>query len=196
MLALFSTPNLINLIDWQLGHRQEGVGYVIYPSRDKSELRIGVGFSAPGSAVSRSDTEGQKQLVAAQCAHLKGEFSRFIDAMKTTDQFYYNGLARIRMPSWSKGRVVLAGDAVHCVSPFSGQGTSLGLVGAFVVARELVRHQGDPTQAFAAYEHRMRPYVDLNQALVDLTREPPTPDHLMTEAKNGIDLSDLLKQAV
>jgi len=195
VLALFSTPNLINLIDW-LGHRQEGVGYVIYPSRDKSELRIGVGFAGPQSAVSHSDTEAQKQLVAGQCAHLKGEFSRFIDAVKTTDQFYCNELAQIRMPSWSKGRVVLAGDAAHCASPFSGQGTSLGLVGAFVVARELVRHQDDPTQAFAAYEHRMRPYVDLNQAFVDLTREPPTPDHLMTEAKNGIDLSDLLKQAV
>ena len=41
----------------------------------------------------------------------------------------------------------------------------------------------------------MRPYVDLNQALVDLARKGPTPDHLMTEAKNGIDLSDLLKEA-
>ncbi|MDE1008658.1 MAG: FAD-dependent monooxygenase [Paraburkholderia fungorum] len=196
VLALFSTPNLINLIDWQLGHREEGVGYVIYPSHDKTELRIGVGFGAPGSAMSRSDTEAQKQLVAGQCAHLKGEFPRFINAMKTTDQFYYNELAQIRMPSWSKGRVVLAGDAAHCASPFSGQGTSLGLVGAFVLACELTRHWDDPAQAFAAYEHRMRPYVDLNQALVDLTRKGPTPDHLLTEAKNGIDLSDLLSKAV
>jgi 2-polyprenyl-6-methoxyphenol hydroxylase-like FAD-dependent oxidoreductase len=196
VLALFSTPNLINLIDWQLGHREEGVGYVIYPSHDKSELRIGVGFAAPGSAMSRSDTQAQKQLVAGQCAHLKGDFPSFINAMKTTDQFYYNELAQIRMPSWSKGRVVLAGDAAHCASPFSGQGTSLGLVGAFVLACELIRHWDDPAQAFAPYEHRMRPYVDLNQALVDLTREGPTPDHLMTEAKNGIDLGDLLKKAV
>ncbi|MFC6969077.1 hypothetical protein E2553_36650 [Paraburkholderia dipogonis] len=196
VLALFSTPNLINLIDWQLGHREEGVGYVIYPSRDQSELRIGVGFAAPETAVSRSDTEAQKQLVAGQCAHLKGEFPLFIDAMKTTDQFYYNELAQIRMPSWSKGRVVLAGDAAHCASPFSGQGTSLGLVGAFVLACELVRHGDDRRQAFAAYEHRMRPYVDINQALVDLTREGPMPDHLLTEAKNGIDLSDLLREAV
>ena len=71
VLALFSTPSLINLIDWQLGHREEGVGYVIYPSHDSSELRIGVGFAAPGSAMSRSDTNAQKQLVAGQCAHLK-----------------------------------------------------------------------------------------------------------------------------
>jgi len=196
VLALFSTPNLIGLMDWQLGHRKGGVGYVIYPSRDKSELRIGVGFAAPESVVSRSDTETQKRLVAGQCAHLKGEFPRFIDAMNVTDQFYYNELAQIRMPSWSRGRVVLAGDAAHCASPFSGQGTSLALVGAFVLVRELVRQWDHPAQAFAAYEHRMRPYVNLNQALVDLTREGPTPDDLMTEAKNGIDLRDLLNELV
>ena len=196
VLALFSTPNLIDLVDWQLGHREDGVGYVIYPSHDKSELRIGVGFAAPEPAVSRSDAQAQKQLVASRCTHLKGAFPRFIDAMKVTDQFYYNELGQIRMPSWSKGRVVLAGDAAHCASPFSGQGTSLALVGAFVLVHELIRHWDHPAQAFAAYEHRMRPYVNLNQALVDLTRQGPTPDDLMTEAKNGIDLKDLLKEGV
>jgi 2-polyprenyl-6-methoxyphenol hydroxylase-like FAD-dependent oxidoreductase len=88
---------------------------------------------------------------------------------------------------------VLAGDAAHCASPFSGQGTSLALVGAFVLASELVRHRDNPAQAFPAYEHRMRPYVDLNQAIVDLTREGPVPDDQMTVAKNGIELGDLLK---
>lgn len=193
VLTLFSIPNLIDLNDWQIGYREGDVGYVIYPSHDKSELRIGVGFPAPEPALSRSDTDAQKRLVAARCAHLKGEFPRFIDAMTTTDQFYYNELAQIRMPSWSKGRVVLAGDAAHCASPFSGQGTSLALVGAFVLARELVGHKDHPRQAFAAYEHRMRPYVNLNQALVDLTRKDPVPDDLLTAAKNGIDLGDLLK---
>jgi hypothetical protein len=36
--------------------------------------------------------------------------------------------------------------------------------------------------------------VNLNQALVDLTRQGPTPDDLMTAAKNGIDLRDLLQE--
>jgi hypothetical protein len=63
-----------------------------------------------------------------------------------------------------------------------------------VLVRELVRNREQPAQAFAAYEHRMRPYVNLNQALVDLTRAGPTPDDLMTSAKNGIDLRDLLKE--
>ncbi|SAL10963.1 6-hydroxynicotinate 3-monooxygenase [Caballeronia peredens] len=191
VLALFSTPNSIGLKDWQIGHRVESFGYVIYPSLDQRELRIGVGFEAPEPPLSRGDIDAQKQVVAEHCAHLKGDFPQFIDAMKTTEQFYYNELAQIRIPSWSVGRVVLAGDAGYCASPFSGQGTSLGLVGAFVLAHALT-HAHDFAAAFAAYETRMRPYVDLNQALVDLDRQGPVPDELLDEAKNGIDLADLL----
>ena len=42
------------------------------------------------------------------------------------------------MPSWSKNRVALVGDAGYCASPLSGQGTSLApLVGAYILAGEL-----------------------------------------------------------
>lgn len=191
ILALFSTPNLIDLRDWQIGHRVDEFGYVIYPSLDQTQLRIGVGFGAPEAPVARNDVSAQKQLVADRCAHLRGDFPRFIEAMRGTDDFYFNDLAQIHMPSWSKGRVVLIGDAAHCASPFSGQGTSLALVGAFVLAHELMRNRADSARAFAAYEERMRPYVKLNQALVDLDRQGPVPDEQLNEAKNGIDLSDL-----
>ncbi|GJH25092.1 FAD-dependent monooxygenase [Caballeronia novacaledonica] len=193
ILALFSTPNLIDLRDWQIGHRVDEFGYVIYPSLDQTQLRIGVGFGAPEAPVARNDVNAQKQLVADRCAHLGGDFPRFIEAMRGTDDFYFNDLAQIHMPSWSKGRVVLIGDAAHCASPFSGQGTSLALVGAFVLAHELKRNRADSAQAFAAYEERMRPYVKLNQALVDLDRQGPVPDEQLNEAKSGIDLSDLLE---
>lgn len=196
VLALFSTPNFIALDDWQIGHRVAEFGYIIYPSRDKRELRIGAGFAAPEPPLSRNDVDAQKRIVSESCAHLKGEFPRFIDAMKSTDQFYYNELAQIHMPAWSKSRVVLIGDAAHCASPFSGQGTSLALVGAFVLVHELVRNGSDLVAAFAAYENRMRPYVDLNQALVDPEREGPVPDEQLDAAKNGIDLTGLIGGAI
>jgi hypothetical protein len=50
-------------------------------------------------------------------------------------------------------------------------------------------------RAFAAYEQRMRPFVDLNQALVDLERRGHVPDDQLTRAKHGIVLDDLLNVA-
>jgi 2-polyprenyl-6-methoxyphenol hydroxylase-like FAD-dependent oxidoreductase len=194
VLALFTTPNFIDLKHWELIHRTNGVGYVVYPSLDQSELRVGIGFGVGDTVVPRGDVVAQKAMVERQCEGLGGHVPAFIQAMHATDEFYYNELAQIRMPAWWKGRVVLAGDAAHCASPFSGQGTSLALVGAFVLGRELARYADRPPQAFAAYEERMRPFVQMNQDMVDLKRRGSTPDEVMTRSKNGIELGDLLRE--
>jgi 2-polyprenyl-6-methoxyphenol hydroxylase-like FAD-dependent oxidoreductase len=167
---------------------------VIYPSRDQNDIRVSVGFGTEGISMQRGDVAAQKALVASKCEALGGDMPRIIEALKDTPQFYYNELAQIRAPHWSKGRVVLAGDAAHCASPFSGQGTSLALVGAFVLARELERHPDQLQEALAAYETRMRPFVLMNQNMVDLTRQGPISDEIMTRSKNGIDLRDLLAE--
>jgi 2-polyprenyl-6-methoxyphenol hydroxylase-like FAD-dependent oxidoreductase len=69
------------------------------------------------------------------------------------------------MPAWSKGRIALAGDAAHAPSFVTGQGSSLALVGAYVLAGELARHAGDPAIAFARYEQEYRPFAEANQNL-------------------------------
>lgn len=69
------------------------------------------------------------------------------------------------MDRWSNGRVALVGDAAYCASPASGQGTSLALVGAYVLAGELAAAAGDHHAAFRRYEQRAREFVDRNQQL-------------------------------
>ncbi|MEU4803807.1 FAD-dependent monooxygenase [Actinosynnema sp. NPDC023587] len=66
-------------------------------------------------------------------------------------EIYYDQVAQIELPRWSSGRVVLVGDACGAVSLLAGQGASLGMGGAFVLAENLT----DP----AAYERRWRPVV-------------------------------------
>ncbi|HYH31025.1 MAG TPA: FAD-dependent monooxygenase [Pseudonocardia sp.] len=68
------------------------------------------------------------------------------------------------MPRWSTGRVALVGDAAHAPALLSGQGTSLALVGTYVLAAELAR-AGDPAAAFGSYERTLRPFVERNQDL-------------------------------
>jgi 2-polyprenyl-6-methoxyphenol hydroxylase-like FAD-dependent oxidoreductase len=69
-------------------------------------------------------------------------------------------MEQVRVDDWSRGRVVLLGDAGYCGSPLTGQGTSLALVGAYVLAGELISGPSDPPAAFAAYQRAMQAYVD------------------------------------
>jgi len=84
--------------------------------------------------------------------------------MQRADDLFFDTVSQIHMPRWSSGRVALIGDAAHAPSFLSGQGTSLALVGAYVLAGELATHT-DPVDAFAAYERIARPFMEANQAL-------------------------------
>lgn len=75
---------------------------------------------------------------------------------------YYDQVAQIVLPRWSDGRVVLLGDACGAVSLLAGQGASLAIGGAFVLAEELA---GAPTidDALRRYEQAWRPVVEEKQ---------------------------------
>jgi 2-polyprenyl-6-methoxyphenol hydroxylase-like FAD-dependent oxidoreductase len=74
------------------------------------------------------------------------------------DEIYYDQVAQVEMPRWSKGRVVLAGDACHAVSLLAGQGASLGIAGACLLAGHLSR-SASIGAAMASYEQLWRPVV-------------------------------------
>jgi 2-polyprenyl-6-methoxyphenol hydroxylase-like FAD-dependent oxidoreductase len=62
-------------------------------------------------------------------------------------------------PVWSRGPVVLIGDAGHATSPSAGQGASIACEDAIILARCL-RDLPEPTAAFAAYERLRRERVE------------------------------------
>jgi 2-polyprenyl-6-methoxyphenol hydroxylase-like FAD-dependent oxidoreductase len=187
-LAVFTIPNYLGLSDWQIAHRRPDGGYVVYTARENRELRIALGFKATTEDECRGDIGAQKLLVARQTAGFGWEVPRFIQKMEDSTDFYFGAVAQVKMDGWSNGRVVLVGDAAYCPSPFSGQGTSLALVGAYVLATELARNQSDCSAAFERYESRMRPFVALNQALIDVEQDEPTAPQRLDEAKNAISL--------
>ncbi|GGV06709.1 FAD-dependent oxidoreductase [Actinomadura cremea] len=77
-------------------------------------------------------------------------------------EIYYDRVAQIIMPRWSGGRVVLAGDACHAVSLLAGQGASLGIAGAYLLAGLLAREE-PVDRALARYEELWRPVVEEKQ---------------------------------
>jgi len=72
---------------------------------------------------------------------------------------YFDRISQIRMPSWSKGRVALVGDAAACASLLVGEGTGLAMTEAYVLAGELNRAAGDVPLAFQRYHQKLSRFV-------------------------------------
>lgn len=108
--------------------------------------------------------ENVKQIFVQQYEQIGWEIPQLITAMNNCDECYFNSIAQVRMPSWSKGRVVLIGDAAHAAS---AMGTSLAMVGAYVLAREIEESNGILNIAFERYEDAMRKFVEDAQDLAE-----------------------------
>ncbi|PRX49462.1 2-polyprenyl-6-methoxyphenol hydroxylase-like FAD-dependent oxidoreductase [Prauserella shujinwangii] len=85
-------------------------------------------------------------------------------------RLYYDQVAQIEMPTWSDGRVALVGDACQAVSLLAGQGASLAVTGAHLLATELGKGDDIPG-ALARYERRLLPLVREKQAAGRKTAE-------------------------
>lgn len=101
-----------------------------------------------------------------QC--LGWEIPLLLSLMKESNDCYFNSIAQVRMPCWSKGRVALIGDAAHSVQ---AMGTSLAMIGAYVLAREIDASNGDYTLAFDKYEKNMRNLVEASQELAETDQQ-------------------------
>ncbi|MEU6233612.1 FAD-dependent monooxygenase [Kitasatospora sp. NPDC047058] len=188
-LAIFSAGNFLGLEDWQVWQRDGDAGYGIYPVRGNSELRVCFGWQSE-EPVER-DVERSRKLVAERMSALRWETPRLLAALHDAPDFYADAMAQVHLEHWSAGRAVLLGDAAYCASAFSGQGTSLALVGGYLLADELARAAAagaDHRTAYAQYEERMRPFVALNQALATENPGGPAAEESVERAKNAITL--------
>lgn len=177
-LAVFSVDNFLGLDHWQVYHHGAETMTGIYSARDDREARAMLGFGSPPIAVDPRDVRAQQAIVAERFAGAGWEAPRLLAAMADASDFYFDAMSQIHLERWSVGRVALVGDAGYCSSPMSGQGTSLALVGAYVLAGELAAADGDHRSAFAAYEAALRGFVDRNQQLALAAvaeRAPPSP---------------------
>ncbi|MET3424865.1 2-polyprenyl-6-methoxyphenol hydroxylase-like FAD-dependent oxidoreductase [Actinoplanes tereljensis] len=115
---------------------------------------------ARGDDLTRLDRPEALAKVRERYADAGWEAPRILDAFDTSDDVYIDQLTQIRMTTWHRGRVVLAGDAGWCVTPMGGGGASLALTSGYVLAAYLAQEPGNLETALTAYEKWMRPLVD------------------------------------
>jgi 2-polyprenyl-6-methoxyphenol hydroxylase-like FAD-dependent oxidoreductase len=119
----------------------------------------------------KESVENQREAFVEVFKDMDWQTDRFISGLKNSDDFYANELGQIKMDRLSTGRVVLLGDSGYCPSPFTGLGTNLCLVGAYVLAGELARQGNDVKGALKSYEEKMRPFIDECQQFSSRTME-------------------------
>jgi 2-polyprenyl-6-methoxyphenol hydroxylase-like FAD-dependent oxidoreductase len=155
-LAFFSVPNRWGLTSWALQYTEPKRTAGLRSVRDNAAAVAYFGFVAPRGNYDYRDVDAHKALLREHCAGMGWEVPWLLEQVDNADDFYFDTCSQIEMPRWSRGRVVLLGDAAFCPSPLSGQGTSLAVIGAYLLASELASAGDDHTAAFAAYEQRLR----------------------------------------
>jgi len=167
-VSVYSIPNFVNLDRWEIEYFEPKKFVNVYSSCQDGDAKVGFAFSSKPLQFDPRDISGQKKLLKEAFANVGWEVPRLLAEMDGTPDFFFDSMAQIHMPHWWEGRVALVGDAGYASSPVSGQGTSVAIVGAYVLAGELAQAQGDYEIAFSAYEKVLRKFVKKNQDLVEM----------------------------
>lgn len=161
--AVFTMPNTFGLCDETVMWNSPGRAAALYAAGD-GDVHAFLNFARtepPFEAFSDPDT--QRKLLTSVFAEAGWEVPGMLAAMHKADDLFFDGVSQIRLPRWSSGRVALLGDAAYAPSFLTGQGTSLALVGAYMLAASLADR--DHAAGFAAYERDTRDFVTANQGL-------------------------------
>jgi 2-polyprenyl-6-methoxyphenol hydroxylase-like FAD-dependent oxidoreductase len=110
----------------------------------------------------RTDIERQRELLIDAYRGVGWQVPDLLAKVPRAREFYLDSLARVTIDHYSRGRVVLLGDAAYG-NTLGGFGTGLAIVGAYVLAGELLAGGGDHRAAFARYEEQFQGYAKISQ---------------------------------
>ncbi|MFZ1178622.1 MAG: FAD-binding protein [Mycobacterium sp.] len=190
--AIFTVPNFLDLDYWQIWHYGDSTMAGVYSARNNTEARAMLGFMDTDLRIDYRDTEAQFAELERRMANDGWVRPQLLEYMRNAPDFYFDEMSQIKMDRWSQGRVALVGDAGYCCSPLSGQGTSVALLGAYVLAGELATAGGDYELGFANYHREFNDYVKRNQWLVvdNIPGGAPIPQEVFERIVGSITLKD------
>ncbi|WIX85219.1 FAD-dependent monooxygenase [Amycolatopsis sp. DG1A-15b] len=161
-IAGFTAPNHLGLDHTSIMYNEPGRGLSVGSHRLPDRLHVNLVFAADGVEFHRRTAVEQSRLIAQLFADTGWETPKLLEALPGADDLYVDSISQIHLDRWSKGRVVLLGDAAWCAGP-GGSGTGLAMMGAQVLAGELAAAGGDHVTAFARYEQRLRKPAAIGQ---------------------------------
>lgn len=156
-LSVLSAPKVLVDPGQMVGHVGVGRFAGIYTADHLDDARVVFLFRSKEQLdYDHRDALRQKALLRDAFAGMHARVDSWLAEIERTPTFYFDSITQLRTDRWSRRRVTLVGDAGYCPGPAVGGSTSLAVLGAYVLAGELARADGDHLRAFAAYELQMR----------------------------------------
>jgi 2-polyprenyl-6-methoxyphenol hydroxylase-like FAD-dependent oxidoreductase len=157
--SYFSVPDPGDLDGWFHMYNAPG-GRVagIRPDRD-GIAKASLSFTSPPLTYDRRDRAAQEHLLTKAFAGSGWRVPSLLAAMPVAADFYFDAICQVHVDRWWRGRVALVGDAGYSGSPLTGLGTTMAMVGAYVLAGELAATPDDHESAYGRYQEELRAYV-------------------------------------
>lgn len=179
-VAYLTIPKAPTDTNWARWYTADDARIILLRSDSKGTTRASILFLYPQKEFEQLRPQDHKPLVLKKLAGAGWEANRLTVAIEKGEDIYFDGIGQIRAPHWFRGRLGMIGDAAYCPSPITGRGVTLAMVGAYLLAGELSRHERFE-EAFASYEKIMRPYVESVQRL-----PPGVPELLYPTTDTGV----------
>jgi 2-polyprenyl-6-methoxyphenol hydroxylase-like FAD-dependent oxidoreductase len=166
---------------------------VLLASAPGAAVALHPGAGTPGAAfifrspirIDARDPEAVRNLLSAVYGKAGWRVPELLDAYFAAADTYFDAVCRVRTPSWSRGPVVLLGDAASCITLF-GEGSSAAITGAWRLAKAL-RDFPDIAQALRRYESAHRVEVLRGQRFAPVAARVLVPSTSRgIKARNGL----------
>ncbi|MBL4678577.1 MAG: FAD-dependent monooxygenase [Mucilaginibacter sp.] len=164
--AWYTIPKIDTDTQWARWYTAPGSRVILIRPDNHGTMRASFSFLSEDKGYQKLPNSEQKKILKEKLSGAGGEAERLRAEVEKNDDVYFDAISQVHAQKWFSGRTGMIGDAAYCPTPLTGMGTTLAIVGAYLLAGELSRH-ANHEDAFVAYEKRMRPFVE------DVQKLPP-----------------------
>ncbi|WP_280438174.1 FAD-dependent monooxygenase [Nocardia carnea] len=155
---------------------------------------FGFADHAPTALLTYRTTDIQEQFSGSRVQRLRSVFSgmddpvvrHVLDSLEEAPDHLFDSVHQVRMPRWSRGRVVLAGDAAWCMNLYSGMGATSALRGGAALSAALREHPGDLAAALDTWETDLRSFITKHQRIARLKQQMFVPSSRRAEVLRSV----------
>ncbi|GMQ72491.1 FAD-dependent monooxygenase [Tetragenococcus halophilus] len=163
----FTMENYLNMHKEAVIYSEAGRTAIMYATENKESVHAFLVFSDEKEPfVNHRNIEKHKELVKNKFKNISGIVPKLLEALDKSEEIFFDTTTQVIMDDWSKDNIVLTGDAAHAPSFLTGQGSSLAIIGSYILANEL-KNKNNIDDALSNYEKVMKPLAEINQKAIE-----------------------------